>query len=133
MANQRFLVTLGGWTRQYEHLTLGANGAHLGWEAFLADNLLSKSFYPALRVNAQILTALLFCVTTYVFLVSTEGTGDRNTARISAAFAIVSIGLMTMTAMSLRNSGLAMTIYIAAGLISIGLVSVMARRSSAAQ
>lgn len=40
---------------------------------------------------------------------------------------------MTMTAMSLRNSGLAMTIYIAAGLISIALVSVMARRSSAAQ
>jgi hypothetical protein len=79
-----------------------------------------------------ILTALLFCVTAYVFLVSTEGSGDHNTSRISAAFSIVSIGLMTMTAMSLRNSGLAMTIYIAAGLISFALVSVMARRSSAA-
>jgi hypothetical protein len=131
MANQRFLVTLGGWTRQYEQLTLGTNGAHLGWEAFLADNLLSKSFYPALRVNAQILTALLFCVTAYVFLVSAEGTGARNTARISAAFGIVSIGLMTMTALSLRNSNLAMVIYMAAGLISIGLVAAMARRAHA--
>lgn len=78
MSNQRFLITLGGWTRQYEQLTLGDRGAHLGWEAFLADNLLSKSFYPALRVNAQILTALLFCVTAYVFLVSTEGTATAT-------------------------------------------------------
>lgn len=131
MTNQRFLITLGGWNRQYEQLTLGPHAANLGWEAFLADNLLSKTFYPALRVNAQILTALLFCVTAYVFLVSPAGKSSLNTARISAALGIVSVGLMTMTALSLRNSDLAMTIYIAAGLISIVMVLVLARRSHA--
>src|SRR5258706_2237124 len=53
MANQSFLSTLGGWSRQYEQLGLGANGATLGWEAFLADNLLSEPSYPALRLSGQ--------------------------------------------------------------------------------
>lgn len=129
MTNQRFIITLGGWSRQYEQLTLGPNGAPLGWEAFLADNLLSHAFYPALRINAQILTALLFCVTAYVFLVPSEGKGDPNTARISAAFAIVSVCLMTMTALSIRNAGIAIAIYLGAGVISIVVIATMARRA----
>jgi hypothetical protein len=129
MTNQRFIITLGGWTRQYELLTLGPKGARLGWEAFLADNLLSHAFYPALRVNAQILTALLFCVTAYVFLVSVEGKVHASTARISAAFGTVSICLMTMTALSIRNAGIAIAIYLGAGLLSIVVITAMARRS----
>jgi hypothetical protein len=129
MSNQAFLITLGGWTRQYEQLSLGANGARLGWEAFLADNLLSKSFYPALRVNSQILTALLFCVTAFVFLLRADGKNDPNTARISGIGAIVAICIMTMAALSLRPASLAMAIYMAVGLIAIVLVALMSRWS----
>jgi hypothetical protein len=129
MANQSFLVTLGGWSRQYEELTLGTNGAQLGWETFLADNLLSKSVYPALRVNGQILTALLFCVTAFVFLVRTDGKSDPNTARISGACGIVSICIMTMASLSLRHASIAAAIYLVAGVLGLIVVGVMARWS----
>ncbi len=129
MANQAFLVTLGGWTRQYEQLTLGPQGAQLGWEAFLSEHLLSRSFYPALRVNGQILTALLFCVTAFVFLARADGKSDPATARISAAFGIVSICIMTMAAVTLRRRGLAIALYLAAGFLSAVLVAIMAHWS----
>ena len=129
MANQTFLVTLGGWTRQYEQLTLGSNGSQFGWEAFLADNLLSKSHYPALRVNGQILTALLFCVTALLFLVRVEGDNDPYTARISGACGIVAICIMTMAAFSLRPARMAIAINIAAGALSVVIVAVLAHWS----
>lgn len=129
MANQSFLITLGGWTRQYEHLILGANGAQLGWEAFLADNLLGKSYYPALRVNSQILTALLFCVTALLFLVRDDGKNDPNTARISAAAGIVAICIMTVAGLSFRHATLDLVIDITAGVLAAVIVAVMAHRS----
>lgn len=129
MSNQAFIVALGGWSRQYEQLTLGANGTPLGWEAFLADNLLSRSFYPALRVNSQILTALLFCVTAYVFLFRPEGDNDPRTARISGTGGIVAVSIMTMAALSLRPASLAMAIYLTVGILAIGLVAFLSRWS----
>jgi len=129
MANQSFLVTLGGWTRQYEHLMLGKNGAQLGWEAFLADNLLSKSHYPALRVNGQILTALLFCVTALLFLLRVDGKNNPNTARISAAAGIVAISIMTLAGLSLRHASVDAFIDVAVGVVAIVIVAFMARWS----
>lgn len=129
MSNQAFIVTLGGWTRQYEQLALGPNGTPLGWEAFLADNLLSRSFYPALRINSQILTALLFCVTAYVFLYRADGANDPATARISGAGGIVAICIMTMAALSLRPASLAIAIYLTIGILAIGLVAFLSRWS----
>jgi len=129
ISNQSFLMTLGGWTRQYEHLALGSNGAQLGWEAFLADNLLSKSYYPALRVNGQILTALLFCVTSLLFLVRVDGNSDPDTARISGACGIISICIMTMASLSLRHAILAVAIYLGAGLLATVIVAFLARWS----
>ncbi len=128
-SNQTFLITLGGWTRQYEQLTLGSNGAQLGWEAFLADNLLSKSYYPALRVNSQILTALLFCVTALLFLVRVDGKNDPNTARISAASGIVAICIMTVAGLSLRHGSLDASIDVAAGFLAAVIVAFLARWS----
>jgi len=130
MANQSFLITLGGWTRQYEQLTLGANGAALGWEAFVANNLLGAPYYPALRVSAQILTALLFCVTSSIFLMPPEGHSDPRTTRISGAGAIVSIFIMTMAAISMRRDGDAILLYIAAGLAAVGVAVFLARATS---
>lgn len=129
MSNQAFIVALGGWSRQYEQLSLGANGARLGWEAFLADNLLSRSFYPALRINSQILTALLFCVTAYVFLFRADGRNNPATARISGAGGIVAVCIMTMAALSLRPAPLAIAIYLTLGILAIGLVSLLSRWS----
>jgi len=129
MANQSFLVTLGGWTKQYERLNLGAQGAQLGWEAFLADNLLSKSYYPALRVNGQILTALLFSVTALLFLMRADGTNSPNTARISAAGGIVTISIMTIAGLSLRHAGLDLVIDLVAGVAGVMIVVLMARWS----
>ncbi|HUP63571.1 MAG TPA: hypothetical protein VNA69_24505 [Thermoanaerobaculia bacterium] len=129
MANQTFLITLGGWTRQYEQLALGSNGAQLGWEAFLADNLLSKSYYPALRVNGQILTALLFSVTALLFLLRVDGKNDPNTARISAASGIVAIWIMTMAGLSLRHASLDALIDVAAGFFAVVIVAVLAHWS----
>lgn len=129
MTNQSFLITLGGWSRQYEQLTLGADGAGLGWEAFLADNLLSAQYYPALRVSGQILTALLFCVTALIFLLRPERNRDVATGRISSAGAIVSISIMTMAAISMRRDHYAIFLYIAAGLVAIGIAMFLARPS----
>jgi hypothetical protein len=129
MANQTFLITLGGWTRQYEQLALGAIGAPLGWEAFLADNLLGKSYYPALRVNSQILTVLLFCVTAFLFLVRADGKNDPNTARISAASGIAALSIMTIAALSFRHANLNAVIDIASGIAAAVIVGFMARSS----
>jgi len=103
----------------------GGPGALL-WRSWREESSSSAVYYPAnygfvpqtLAEDDDPLDVLVLCQETVVPLTLIH-------AR--------TIGLMTMTAMSLRNSGLAMTIYIAAGLISIALVSVMARRSSAAQ
>jgi hypothetical protein len=130
MANQSFLVTLGGWSRQYEHLALGANGAKLGWEAFLADNLLGQPYYPALRVSGQILTALLFCVTSSIFLMRPEGQKDSRTTRISGTGAIVSIFIMAMAAVSIRRDRYAMLFYIAAALAAMALTAILAHAAS---
>jgi len=124
MANQSFLITLGGWSRQYEQLALGENGATLGWEGFLADNLLNRPHYPALRVSGQILTALLFCVIASIFLMRPEGQSDPRTARISAAGAMVSIFIMTMAAISMRRD--AMLLYIASGFVAIVVAAFLA-------
>jgi hypothetical protein len=126
MANQSFLITLGGWSRQHEQLVLGPNGATLGWEAFLADNLLGQPYYPALRVSGQILTALLFCVTASIFLMGPEGQRDSRTAQISGAGAILSIFIMAMAAISMRRDRYAMLLYLAAGVIAIAVAALLA-------
>ena len=126
MANQSFLITLGGWSRQYEQLVLGTSGATLGWEAFLADNLLGQPYYPALRVSGQILTALLFCVTSSIFLMGPEGQRDSRTAQISGAGAILSIFIMAMAAISMRRDRYAMILYIAAGVMAIAVAALLA-------
>jgi hypothetical protein len=129
MSNQSFLITLGGWSRQYEQLALGANGATLGWEAFLADNLLGEPYYPALRVSGQILTALLFCVTASIFLMRPEGQSDPRTTRISGAGAIVSIFIMAMAAISMRRDRYAVLLYIAAGVVAIAVAAFLAHEA----
>jgi len=126
IANQAFVITLGGWSRQYEQLMLGPNSAGLGWEAFLADNLLGEPYYPALRVSGQILTALLFCVTSSIFLMRPEGQTDPATTRISGAGAIVSIFIMTMAAISMRRDRYAMFLYITSGLMAIVIAAYLA-------
>lgn len=80
-----------------------------GGEDGVAEEIVGEECFPAeaCAVNAQILTVLLFCVTAYVFLVAAEGKTDPNTARISAAFGTVSICVMTMTALSIRNAWVA--------------------------
>ena len=129
MANQSFLATLGGWTRQYEQLALGPNGASLGWEAFLADTLLGRSHYPALRVNGQILTTLLFWVTASLFLARPTRNNDVNTARVSGAGAVVAIGIMTMAAISIRRDAIAIGLYICAGVLA-ALVAILLANAS---
>ena len=129
MSNQSFLITLGGWSRQYEQLALGANAATLGWEAFLADNLLGEPYYPALRVSGQILTALLFCVTASIFLMRPEGQSDPRTIRISGAGAIVSIFIMAMAAISMRRDRYAVLLYIAAGVVAIAVATFLAHEA----
>ena len=129
MANQTFLVTLGGWTRQYEQLALGPGAAPLGWESFLADTLLGKSHYPALRVNGQILTTLLFAVTAWLFLARTSADNDVSTARVSGAGAVVAIGIMTMAAISIRRERLAVLLYIVTGVLA-ALVAVFLAHTS---
>jgi hypothetical protein len=131
MANQSFLVTLGGWSRQYEELRLGSNAVNLAWEAFLANNLLSQPHYPALRVSGQILTALLFAFSGSLFLVPKESDNDPATALVSGSCAILSIGLMTVAAISLRPTGLAVWLYLAFGALAVILAGVLAYRSKA--
>jgi hypothetical protein len=130
MTNQSFLVTLGGWSRQYEELRLGPNAVNLAWEAFLANNLLGQPHYPALRVGGQILTALLFAFSGSLFLVPKESDNDPATALVSGACAILSIGLMTVAALSLRSSsGLAVSLYLAFGALAMVLSGVLAYTS----
>ena len=129
MANQTFLVTLGGWARQYEQLALGSNGAPLGWESFLADTLLGKSHYPALRVNGQILTTLLFSVTASLFLARPTTNNDVDTARVSAAGAVVAISIMTMAAISIRRDAIAIVLYIVAGVLAALVAAFLAHAS----
>jgi hypothetical protein len=129
MANQTFLVTLGGWVRQYEELRVGPNAIDLAWEAFLANNLLSQPHYPALRVSGQILTALLFAFSGALFLVPEEGDNDPATALVSGACATLSIGLMTVAAISLRPAGLAVWLSLALGAVAMVLSCVLAYTS----
>lgn len=129
MANQTFLVTLGGWARQYEELRIGPNAVDLAWEAFLANNLLSQPHYPALRVSGQILTALLFAFSGSLFLVPKDRDNDPATALVSGACAILSIGLMTVAAISLRPRGLAIWLYLTFGALAMVLSAVLAYTS----
>ena len=131
MANQSFLVTLGGWSRQYEELRVGPDAVNLAWEAFLANNLLSQSYYPALRVSGQILTALLFAFSGSLFLVPRDSDNDPATALVSGACAVLSIALMTVAAISLRPAGLAIWLYLAFGASAMVLSSVLAYTSKA--
>ncbi|HXH38695.1 MAG TPA: hypothetical protein VNN08_08710 [Thermoanaerobaculia bacterium] len=129
MANQSFLVTLGGWSRQYEELRVGANGVDLAWEAFLANNLLSQPHYPALRVSSQILTALLFAFSSSLFLLSEKSDNDPAIALVSGSCAVLSIGLMTVAAISLRNRGVAFLLYLSLGALATVLACVLAYTS----
>lgn len=125
LTNQSFIVTLARWVRQYEELRLGTDGVSLAWEAFLADQLLSQPYYPALRVSAQVLTALLFGFTATMFLLRKDSDNDSATAFVSGACASVSIVLMTMADISLRPTRLAMSLDLIFGtlavIITIGL------------
>ncbi|MEA2236414.1 MAG: hypothetical protein QOC81_1138 [Thermoanaerobaculia bacterium] len=129
MTNQTFLVTLGGWARQYEELKVGANGVDLAWEAYLANNLLSQPHYPALRVSGQILTALLFLFSGSLFLIPKKSDNDPATALVSGSCAILSIGLMTVAAISLRPAGLAIWLYLTFGALAMLLAGVLAYTS----
>jgi hypothetical protein len=129
MANQSFLVTLGGWSRQYEELRVGPNAVDLTWEAFLANNLLSQPHYPALRVNGQILTALLFAFSGSLFLVPKDSDNDPATALVSGTCAILSVALMTAAAVSLRPSGPAVWLCLAFGAAAMILSGVLAYTS----
>lgn len=129
MANQSFLVTLGGWARQYAELRVGANGVDLAWEAFLANKLLSQPYYPALRVSGQILTAFLFAFSGSLFLVRKDSDNDPATALVSGTCAILSIGLMTVAAISLRPTGLAIWLYLAFGAVAMVLSGTLAYTS----
>jgi hypothetical protein len=131
MANQSFLVTLGGWSRQYEELRVGANAVDLTWEAYLAHNLLSQPHYPALRVNGQILTALLFAFSGSLFLVPKDSDNDPATALVSGTCAVLSIALMTAAAVSLRPSGLAVWLCLAFGALAMILSGILAYTSKA--
>lgn len=131
MANQSFLVTLGGWSRQYEELRVGANSVDLTWEAYLANNLLSQPHYPALRVNGQILTALLFAFSGSLFLMPRESDNDPATALVSGTCAMLSVGLMTAAAISLRPSGLAVWLCLSFGALAMILSGVLAYTSKA--
>jgi hypothetical protein len=129
MANQSFLVTLGGWSRQYEELRVGANGVDLAWEAYLANNLLSQPHYPALRVSGQILTALLFAFSGSLFLLSEKSDNDPEIALVSGSCAVLSIGLMTVAAISLRARGVAFLLYLSLGALAMALSCALAYTS----
>lgn len=122
--NATFISTLGGWVRQYEQLRLGKGGVILGWEAFLADHLLSRWYYPFLLVSSQILTALLFCLTAALFFLAAERTSQRSHP---ACFfgALLSLGLMTSTAVSMRPTAGAMASHVIAGLAAAVIVWVL--------
>jgi len=130
MANQSFIVTLARWVRQYEELKLGQDGVSLAWEAFLADQLLSQPYYPALRVSGQVLTALLFAFSAVLFLPRREGNNDPATALVSGACATVSIALMTMASLSLRPTRLAMCLDLVSGAVAMTIALALAYSST---
>ena len=129
-ANQSFLMTLGGWTRQFEELKLGANAVHLGWEAFLADQLLSQSYYPALRVSGQVLTVFLFAFTSALFFLPKDNDNDSRTGVVSGACAVLSIFLMTGAAINRRTGESAMWLYVAFGALAIVVAMFLALMST---
>lgn len=116
MANQSFLVTLGGWVRQYEALRLDSAAA-LGWEAYLADNLLSRQFYPVVRFSAQALTTLLFWATAGIFLLPPPKPGE-SIAIVTRVGAVMSIAIMTGAAISLRQDTQDQLVYLSLGLVA---------------
>jgi hypothetical protein len=122
--NTTFITTLGSWVRQYENLRLGPNGVLLGWEAFLANHLLSQQYYSTLRVSSQILTALLFCVTSAMFYLS-PGHPDRGSRSVSFIGAVLSIVLMATAAYSLRPNHTALFTDVAAGSIAALMVGIL--------
>ncbi len=130
MANQSFIVTLARWVRRYEELKLGKDSVSLAWEPFLADELLSQPYYPALRVSGQVLTALLFAFSAVLFLLRREGDSDPNTPLVSGACATVSIVLMTMAAISLRPTRLAMSLDLIFGAVAITIALALAYAST---
>lgn len=121
MANQIFVITLGTWVRRYEELQLGASAVSLGWETHLSDSLLSRSFYPQLRISSQILTALLFCVAAGIFLLQPYSS-DRRAVLASRVGALLSIALMTAAAVNFRRTACAPGMYLAFGIIAAALV-----------
>ncbi|MGH9419557.1 MAG: hypothetical protein ACRD3J_06255 [Thermoanaerobaculia bacterium] len=129
-ANQSFIVTLGEWTRQYEELKLGVTADPLGWEAFLADRLLSQSYYPALRVSGQVLTVFLFAFTSALFFLPKDNDNDARTGFVSGACAVLSIFLMTGSAINRRTGSSAMWLYVAFGGIAIVLSALLALMSA---
>lgn len=118
VANQSFITTLGEWVRRYEELLLGSEARGLGWEAFLADRLLSARFYPALRMSGQILTVLLFWIAGAQCLLPDEIKCSRRIAMINGAGAIVSVIFMTGVAMSLRREGSGAAIQMVLGVVA---------------
>ena len=130
MSNQSFIVTLARWVRQYEELRLGTDGVSLAWEAFLADQLLSQPYYPALRVSGQVLTALLFGFCAVLFLLRRETANDSATAFVSGACAVLSIVLMTMADITLRPTRLAMCLDLLFAAAAIAISITLARASA---
>lgn len=129
-ANQSFLVTLGGWTRQYEELKLGVNAVQFGWEAFLADQLLSQSYYPVLRVSGQVLTVFLYVFTSALFFLPKDNDNDARTGFVSGACAVLSIFLMTASAINFRTGSAAMWLYVAFGGVAIVVAAFLALLST---
>ena len=122
--NQSILSALGAWVRRYETLRLGAHAAGLGWESFLAARLA----HPAVRLSGQVLTALLFAVSASVFLTRKTVKNDPVTS-LSRTCAIVSIGIMTLTAARFRGPWVMTWAYIVLGLIGVWLVFVLTKLS----
>jgi hypothetical protein len=129
-ANQSFIITLGEWTRQFEELKLGVNAVPLGWEAFLADRLLSQSYYPALRVSGQVLTVFLFVFTSALFLLPKDNDSDSRTGFVSGACAMLSIFLMTGSAINRRTGDSVMWLYVAFGGIAVVMAAFLALTST---
>lgn len=128
-ANQSFIATLGGWVRQYEELRLGP-AAFLGWEAFLADELLSRAYYPALRVSGQVLTVVLFGVTASIFLLGRAKQPVSLTALVSGVSAVLSILLMTASTVDLRRTNLSFYLYMTLGVTAALLAGLLAYLST---
>lgn len=126
MTNQHFLMLLGAWIRRYEELRLGTPAINLAWESFLADELLARKFYPALRVSSQILTALLFSVTAAIFVLQPY-TRDRRAVLVSRVGALVSIAFMTAASVSLRRNSLAPCMHVTLGIVAAILALLLLR------